>query len=116
VRIEVGGKEILIGVYPVGITVPSVPWAATGCLQLGVIWSGDGQMGFRIRVINPANQVAGEIGGTGNSIWQGFISSITFRGLTFSVDTEGIYDIQVSKDYGSWESIRKFPIFISRRA
>jgi len=34
VRIEVDGKEILIGVYPVGVSIPVLPWMGAACLRM----------------------------------------------------------------------------------
>ena len=114
VRIEIGGKEIIIGVYPVGVSIPFVPWMAAACLRLAGFWSGDGELHFQVRVLNPANIQAGKIDGTAHAIWQGFQSSITLRGLILSIDMEGIYDIQLSQDSGPWQSILKFPVYIAR--
>jgi hypothetical protein len=114
VRTEIGGKEILIGVYPVGIVVPLIPWMAFGCLHLGVFWSGDGDLNFNVRVLNPVNVQAGEITGTAHAIWQGFQSSVTVRGLMMNFEMEGVYDVQISQETGPWESILKIPVFIAR--
>jgi hypothetical protein len=114
VRTEVGGKEILIGVYPVGISVPAIPWHAFGVLRLGVIWSGDGNLNFSIKVMSPAQSQVGTVDGSGRAIWQGFQSSITVPGLLFAFDMEGVYDIQISKDGGPWEVIHRFPVYIAR--
>lgn len=114
VRTEVGGKEILIGVYPVGITVPMLPWHAYGVVRLTAIWSGDGDINFNIRVLNPAQSPVGLATGSGTAIWQGFQSSITVPALMFSFDMEGVYDIQMSKEDGPWETIHRFPVYIAR--
>lgn len=53
VRIEIGGKEILIGVYPVGVSVPFVPWMGAACLRLTGYWSGDGELSFQVRILIP---------------------------------------------------------------
>ena len=114
VRVEVGGKEILIGVYSVGISIPMTPWLASGALRLTVIWSGDGDLDFRIRVLNPTQSEIGAADGTGRAIWQGFQSSITVPNLLFHFDMEGVYDIQMSKEQGPWENIHRFPVYIAR--
>jgi hypothetical protein len=71
-RIEVSGKEILIGVYPVGVSVPFLPWAGVVCLRLTGYWNGEGELSFQVRTLNPVNNVTGESSGTDHSIWQGF--------------------------------------------
>jgi hypothetical protein len=114
VRTEIGGKEILIGVYPVGISVPRLPWHAFGALRLTVIWSGDGDVDFKIRVLNPAQTEVASASGTGTAIWQGFQSSITLPTFLLSFDMEGVYDIQMSKQDGPWENIHRFPVYIAR--
>jgi hypothetical protein len=114
VRIEIGGKEILIGVYPVGVSVPFVPWMGAACLRLTGYWSGDGELSFQVRILNPTNNVAGESSGIGHPIWQGFQSSVTLRGVFISFDMEGVYDIQFSPSGGAWQTVSKFPVFIAR--
>ena len=114
VRTEIDGKQILIGVYPVGISLPQVPWHAFGSLRLSVIWSGDGQIDFRIRIINPANHEIATANGPASAVWQGFESSITVPGLFFTFDMEGVYDVEILKGGGPWERIHRFPAFIAR--
>jgi hypothetical protein len=114
VRIEIGGKEILVGVYPVGVSVPFVPWMFVICLRLTGYWSGDGELSFQVRILNPASNTSGESSGTGHPIWQGFQSSITLRVVVISIDMEGVYDIQFSSAGGAWQTVSRFPVFISR--
>jgi hypothetical protein len=115
VRVEMGGKEILVGVYSVGVSVPSVPWIGVTCLRFTGYWSGDGELNFQVRVQNPAGKTVGESSGSGHPIWHGFQSSLTLRGVTISFDMEGIYEIQFfpSPEF-SWHTVHKFPVFIAR--
>lgn len=114
VRTEVGGKEIVIGVYTVGISFPFVPWVSTICVWLNVIWSGEGELDLRLRILNPLNRIVGEVTGHGRAIWQGHQSTLTFRGLNFTADMEGTYDLQWETQAGGWESLRKFPVVIPK--
>src|SRR5205823_6382819 len=109
VRIEVDGKEILIGVYPVGVSIPVLPWMGAACLRMTGYWSGEGELNFKVRVLNPANTLAGETTGTAHPIWQGFQSSITLRGVAISFEMEGVYEIQFSPDAALGNRFLNFP-------
>jgi hypothetical protein len=111
VRIEVGGKEILIGVYPVGIQTPFMPWFMVVSTWLRVIWSGDGEAQVEIRINNPKGIESGIVKGSARSIWRGFVSSLTFSGLAFQVEMEGIYAVEIKLNGGAWEHIYQFPVY-----
>jgi len=114
VRLEVGGKETIVGVYTAGMTVPRIPWLGLVCVWMAVIWSGDGQLELEVRVSDPTNEVIGSVGGRGIAVWQGIESSLTFRGLTLDVKREGILNIEWRAGSAGWECIRQFPVFVIR--
>jgi hypothetical protein len=114
VRLEVGGKETIVGVYTAGMTVPTIPWIGLVSVWMAVIWSGDGQLELEVRVSDPTNQVIGSVGGLGTSVWQGIESTLTFRGLTLNVEREGILNIEWRMGRGGWQQIRQFPVFLFR--
>jgi len=114
VRLEVSNKETIVGVYTVGMTAPLLPWLATVCVWMPVIWGGDGDLDVEIRVVNPVNQQVGIVVGRGTSVWAGFESTLTFRGLSISLDMEGFYSVEWRVAHGSWQRIRQFPIYLLR--
>lgn len=114
VRSEIGYKETIVGVYIAGMTVASVPWYATVCVWMTVIWSGEGDLQLELRVLNPRLTQVGEAKGVGHASYQGQESTLTFRGLMFAVDMEGTYAIQWRAAEGAWETVRQFPIAIMR--
>lgn len=114
VRLEIGNKETIVGAYTAGMTVPHVPWSANVCLWITVIWSGEGELSVEIRVLNPRHQQVATTRGAARAIWQGNESSLTFRGIVFSVEMEGIYGIQWRVGGRDWEPIRQFPVYIAR--
>ena len=114
VRLEVGHKETIVGVYSAGMTVPMLPWMVNTCLWMTVIWSGEGSMNLEVRIVNPRQTQAGETSGSANAMWQGQESTLTFRGLFFTIDMEGIYSIQWRMAGGAWQTVRQFPVFLIR--
>ena len=114
VRVELGNKETIVGVYNAGISIPFVPWTMTICLWFQVIWSGEGELQLEITVLNSGNHDVGKINGKANAILQGYQSTLTFRGLSFIADMEGTYEIQWRANYGNWQSARKFPVRVVR--
>ena len=110
IRLEVGNKETIVGVYSAGMTVPTLPWVVSTCLWMTVIWSGEGSLNVEVRIVNPRQTQAGETSGSANAIWQGQETTLTFRGLIFTIDMEGIYNIQWRTAGGAWETIRQFPV------
>ncbi len=110
VRLEVSTKEILIGVYTAGMRVPSLPFIANICLWLMVVWEGDGALNIEVRILNPRGNQLCQTNGFGRAIFQGRDTSLVFRGLIFSIEMEGEYDIQWRVAGRQWESIRKFPV------
>jgi hypothetical protein len=114
VRLEVGYKETIVGVYIAGMTIQTVPWYVTVCVWMTVIWSGEGDLQLELRVLNPRLTQVGEVNGVGHSRYQGQESTLTFRGLVFAVDMEGTYSIQWRAAGGAWETVRQFPIYITR--
>jgi hypothetical protein len=111
VRSETTGKEILIGVYPVGITIPSMPWFVIISVWLRGAWSGEGEAQILVRIKNPKGIEVGRVSGLGKSVWRGFISSITLPGLAFQADMDGNYEVEVQIDGGEWKHILQFPIY-----
>src|SRR5438105_4429712 len=107
VRLEVANKETIIGVYTVGMSVPVFPWVGTICLWMPIIWSGEGQLDLEVRVINPANEQIGIIGGRGTAVWAGLESTLTFRGLTVTINMDGVHSIEWRAGSGSWQRIRQ---------
>lgn len=81
---------------------------------MNVIWSGEGELDFQVRILNPLNRSVGETSGRGKAIWQGYQTTLTFRGLTFTAEMEGTYDLQWYTQSRGWESLRKFPIMIPK--
>jgi hypothetical protein len=114
VRTEILSKETIVGVYSAGILIPSIPWVIMLCLWMTVIWSGDGATPIEVRVLNPSNTQVGEQKGEGIATLQGLQSTITFRGLLFNVDMEGIYTFQWKAGGGEWQTVRQLPIYVFR--
>ncbi len=114
VRLEVSTKELLIGVYTAGVRVPSFPFVVTVCLWLVVVWEGEGALNIDIRILNPKGNQVCQVNGGGRAILQGRDTSLTFRGLIFSAETEGEYDIQWRVAGRQWESIRKFLVALAK--
>jgi hypothetical protein len=114
VRLEVGGKETVVGVYTAGMTVPEIPWFGFVCVWMAVIWSGDGALEVELRVTDPTNEVIGSVGGHGTAVWQGIESSLTFRGLTLKIEREGIMNIEWKAGSAGWQPIHQFPVFLFR--
>ena len=96
VRVELNGKETIVGVYTAGISVPFIPFSITICLWLQVIWSGEGESHIEISVLNTGNRQVGEIEGPAQVISPGYQSTLAIRGLNFNADMEGTYDIKVA--------------------
>jgi hypothetical protein len=116
VRIELGYKEIIIGVYSGGITVPMLPWTGLLCAWLTVIWSGEGTLDLEIRVLDPTQQSVGTVSGSGTAILVGAESTLTLRGLIIQIEMEGYYTIQWRVAGGVWASLRQLPIYALRDA
>ncbi len=114
VRAEIANKETIVGVYTAGMTAPFVPWWATLCLWLTVMWSGDGSVIVEVRVLDPARATASEQQGTAQALWQGHESTLTFKGMIWQVNMEGVYEIQWRLNGGTWETIRQFPVYLAR--
>ena len=114
VRLEMNNKEIIIGVYSGGISVPMLPWIAVLCVWMTVMWSGEGTVDIEVRVLDPRQQPVGTVSGSGTAILIGTKSTLTFRGLAIQIEMEGIYTIQCRVSGGTWESLRQLPIFAQR--
>lgn len=111
VRIEVGYKETLIGVYTTGITIPILPWTGFVCIWMSVIWSGEGEVELEVRVLDPRSESIGNAQGRGHAAQQGRESSVTFRNLMFKVASEGTHMIQWRIVGGAnWETVKSFPV------
>jgi hypothetical protein len=114
VRMEVYYKETVVGIYPTGISLTSVPWFMYVCIWMIVIWSGEGEADLEIRVLDPTFAQVGQTEGRARAIHQGRESSLTFRGLMFNVTSEGTHTIQWRFQDGSWETIKSVPIILAR--
>jgi hypothetical protein len=113
VRIEILSKETIVGAYTAGIIVPRIPWVASLCLWMTVIWSGDGQLPIEIRVLNPLQVQVGNQQGIGTAQLRGHQSTITFRGLFFTVEMEGTYSFQWKAGTAEWRIARQLPVYVS---
>jgi hypothetical protein len=116
IRMEVNGKEFLIGVYTGGIRVPAVPFTATFCLWFVVAWAGEGATTVSARILGPRGNQLWMHSGTARVISPGLESSYTFRGALISVEEPGCYEIQWRMADEEWMSIRKFAIVTSAGA
>ena len=116
VRLEINNKEIIIGAYSGGITVPMLPWVALICVWLTVMWSGKGTLDLEIRVLDPRQRPVGIVSGSGTAILVGMESTLTLRGLAMQIEMEGFYTIQWRVSGGAWEALRQLPIYALRDA
>ena len=115
VRWEVANKETVVGIYTSGIAIPSVPWIVYACIWMTVIWSGSGDAVIEIRALDPRQVQIGETSGHATAIRQGAESSLTFRGLVLSIESEGTYTVQWRiGPYGAWQTMKTFPILIPK--
>lgn len=114
VRMELGYKESLIGVYTSGISIRTVPWLGFICVWMSVIWSGEGDADLEVRVIDPRLESIGITRGRGHAVQQGRESSITFRNLMFTIESEGTHMIQWRIADGDWQTIKSFPVAMLR--
>jgi hypothetical protein len=114
VRLEVYNKETIVGVYATGISLPSLPWFIYVCVWMAVIWSGEGEVGLEVRILDPKFTEIGQTQGRAHAAQQGRESSLTFRGVIFTVETEGIHTIQWRAANGGWETIKSIPIALAR--
>jgi len=113
VRWEVANKETVVGIYTSGVAIPSVPWVFYASIWMNVIWSGHGEADIEIRALDPQHIQVGETGGHATAFHQGTESSLTFRGLAFSIESEGTYTIQWRMGPGgTWQTMKTFPIVI----
>ena len=115
-RIEIGGKEILIGIYTVGLKINSVPFTANTCLWFIVRWAGEGATTVSARILGPRGNQLWTQSGAARAVLPGLESSYLFRNALFAVEEEGTYEIQWRTTEQEWVSVRKFPIFTSDQA
>lgn len=114
VRLEVGFKESLIGVYTTGISVPALPWRGSACVWMSVIWSGEGALDLDVRLVDPKFVPIGTTRGRARAIQHGRESSLSFRNLLFEINTEGTHIVQWCADGSDWETIKSFPVGLTR--
>jgi hypothetical protein len=114
VRIETSYKETVVGIYTTGIGVRSLPWFAFVCVWMAVIWSGDGEIALEVRVLDPTFKEIGQTQGLAHAIHQGRETTLTFRGLSFSIESEGTYTIEWRVQNGSWNLIKAVPVVLVR--
>ena len=114
VRIEILAKETIVGVYTGGIIIPALPWAATLCLWTTVIWSGDGDLPIEVRVLDPRQQQIAEQKASGTATMQGAESTVTFRGIFFIIEMEGMYTFQWKTGTQDWQIIKQLPVYVFR--
>ena len=114
VRLEVSNKETIVGVYPVGVSVPFFPWFANICIWMPVIWSGDGELYVEVRILDTAKEQIGIVGGNATAMWSGFESSLTFRGLSVTLNMEGFHSVEWRAAGGAWQHLRHFPVYLPR--
>jgi hypothetical protein len=114
VRLEVSYKETVVGIYTTGISVPSLPWFSFVCVWMIVRWSGDGDIPLEVRILDPAFKEIGQTNGVARAIQQGRESALTFRGLRFNIESEGVHTVQWRTQNGQWESIKSVPVVLVR--
>ncbi len=114
VRQEVLSKETVVGVYTAGISVPSMPWTINVCIWMSVIWSGDGELFLEVQILDARQSQIGYAHGQGRAIWQGHESSLTFRQVDFTIQSEGVCEIQWRHSGGGWATLRQLPIYMVR--
>jgi hypothetical protein len=114
VRSELFHKETLVGVYQTGIAVRSLPWTSNICLWMAVIWNGEGDVDLEVRVLDPKNRQVAEALGKARAIQQGKETSLTFRGLSVRIETEGPYLVQWRAVGGIWETVKTFSVALVR--
>lgn len=109
VRTEVTGKDIIIGVYPGNIAVPSFPANMLLCIWFQFWPKGLGDTGVEVRLLGPNNAQLAHVSAN-LSVRKQQLGSFHTPQLPIQVQTPGELSVQVRTTDTEWTTIRALPI------
>jgi hypothetical protein len=116
VRKEHNGKEILIGVYPGSILMPSLPTPLLISFWLYLQPNKVGELKLEFRVLGPDESVLVYFEGAAEFSTADDTGSFSFPRIPMRIEKECILQFQWRLPRGDWETLAKKPVNINRSA